>query len=275
MIKIITDSAADYAQNNNKDILEIVPLTIQIDGKTYKDGVDLKAKEFYDLLESSDSFPKTSQPSPQEFVNIFNKIKEDGDTAIVITLSSKASGTFQSATIAKDIVEYDKIFIVDSCHISLGQRILVDLAIKLAKLGKDVSEIVDSVKNTIGKIRYMSMIDDLSYLLKGGRIKKSEALFASLADIKPMIEVRDGEVKIYHKTFGKVRAMKYLVKQYLDYNINENFKKYFAFTTTKENLLKFAEKAKIKIENAVVIQFGPTVGSHLGKAGFLCCVVEN
>ena len=115
MIKIITDSTSDidlkYAQELN---VEVVPLKVIIDGKEYKDRIDLQPEEFYDLLVNSQTLPSTSQPSPQDFVDLYETAKNNNDSVIVITLSSVISGTYQSANLAKDLVDYDDIYVIDS-----------------------------------------------------------------------------------------------------------------------------------------------------------------
>lgn len=126
MIKIITDSTSDidleYAKQLN---IDIIPLKVIINGKEYRDRIDLQPDQFYDLLVNSDTLPTTSQPSPQDFLNFYEKAKEQQDSVIVITLSSIISGTYQSANIAKDLAEYDDIYIIDSLGTTQMQRLIV------------------------------------------------------------------------------------------------------------------------------------------------------
>lgn len=123
MIRILTDSAADI---NDIAGVEIVPLKVQIGGTEYLDGVNLDRDTFYNMLTSSSEFPKTSQPSPQDFLKPFQEAKDNGDDLICILLSSALSGTFQSANIAKSIVDYDRIFLVDSLTTTFAARMLAE-----------------------------------------------------------------------------------------------------------------------------------------------------
>ena len=142
MIKIITDSTSDidlkYAQELN---VEVVPLKVIIDGKEYKDRIDLQPEEFYDLLVNSQTLPSTSQPSPQDFVDLYETAKNNNDSVIVITLSSVISGTYQSANLAKDLVDYDDIYVIDSLGTTQMQRLLVLKAVALRNEGMNAQDL--------------------------------------------------------------------------------------------------------------------------------------
>src|SRR5699024_1927769 len=153
MIKIITDSTSDidlkYAQELN---VEVVPLKVIIDGKEYKDRIDLQPEEFYDLLVNSQTLPSTSQPSPQDFVDLYETAKNNNDSVIVITLSSVISGTYQSANLAKDLVDYDDIYVIDSLGTTQMQRLLVLKAVALRDEGmvaQDIYTFLEEYKHRI------------------------------------------------------------------------------------------------------------------------------
>ena len=133
MIRLLVDSASDYTQEEieNKN-LYFVPLQIQIEGKNYLDGVDIDTETFYEKMMNSKEFFKTSQPSPQEFLDIFEKVKKKQETLICLSLSSKLSGTYQSACLAKDMVDYENIFIIDTLTAAAGIRLLCEVAINLS-----------------------------------------------------------------------------------------------------------------------------------------------
>ena len=132
MIRILLDSSADFsAQEAKERNLELVPINITINGNNYLDGVDITKDEFYELLTSSEEFPKTAQPSPQDYVDIFEDAKEKGDSIVYLSLSSALSGTFQSATLAKSMVEYDEIYLVDTLSATRAIRIMAEYACKL------------------------------------------------------------------------------------------------------------------------------------------------
>ena len=160
MIKIITDSTSDidlkYAQELN---VEVVPLKVIIDGKEYKDRIDLQPEEFYDLLVNSQTLPSTSQPSPQDFVDLYETAKNNNDSVIVITLSSVISGTYQSANLAKDLVDYDDIYVIDSLGTTQMQRLLVLKAVALRNEGMNAQDLYTFLEEYKHRIRLFAFVD--------------------------------------------------------------------------------------------------------------------
>ncbi|RGY80905.1 DegV family protein [Parabacteroides distasonis] len=153
--------------------IEYIPIAISIGDKSFRDG-EISKDEFYKLTQESEEFPKTAQPSPQDFIDIFEKIKADGDELICILLSSGLSGLIQSATLAKNMVEYDKIHIVDSLSATFVIKVLVDYGIQLRDSGKTAEEIVAAIKEIQPKVRMYAVLDTLDNLYKGGRLSKIE-----------------------------------------------------------------------------------------------------
>ena len=175
MIKFLIDSGSDYdkEQLQGKGI-EYIPIAISVGDKSFRDG-EISKDEFYKLTQESDEFPKTAQPSPQDFIDIFEKIKADGDELICILLSSGLSGLIQSATLAKNMVEYDKIHIVDSLSATFVIKVLVDYGIQLRDSGKTAEEIVAAIKEIQPKVRMYAVLDTLDNLYKGGRLSKNRS----------------------------------------------------------------------------------------------------
>lgn len=270
MIRIITDSAADLGIVRNTKELTVVPLHINIDNVEYTDGVDITTEEFYDKIKEAKDFPKTSQPTPKLFYDAMKPGVEANDEILIITISSVLSGTISSATMAKEMLDYDKITIYDSLQATGGEHILVDEALKQVRLGKSVTEIIDILESVRKKIVYLTMVDDLSYLLKGGRLSKSEALIGNLTHIKPMLEIgEDGSIQVFHKALGKLRAYRYLVKRFRTLEIDNNYPIYSAYTDSSKNLDQLMEKLKDDIKDCKLIKlrFGSTIGTHLGSTG--------
>ena len=167
-IAIITDSASDIKQNNNKNIT-VLPLTVSFDDNHYKDGVDLTPDDFYMKLIESSTLPKTSQISPYDFEQAYDNLLKSVDKIIVVTLSSKLSGTYQSACIAASEYE-DKVYVVDSENVTVGEQILVDYAVSLINKNICVEDIVKQLNTMKKRIRLVALLDTLEYLKKGGRI---------------------------------------------------------------------------------------------------------
>lgn len=174
-VQIITDSIADVTGEDREKLI-ILPVTIRFDdGSEYKDGENITHKEFYERLIESDALPTTSQVTPYMFDEVFKKVVDNGDTAIVITISSKLSGTYQSACIAADNYK-GKIIVVDSLSVAVGERAIVDLAMKYRDEGRSIGEIADILNCEKKNLQVVAVLDTLEYLKKGGRISSAVAL---------------------------------------------------------------------------------------------------
>lgn len=210
-VKIIVDSTADLNVAIEDKVIS-VPITICFGNTEYIDGVDISNKEFYEKLIENDILPTTSQPSPDKFEKVFKEIKDNGDTAVVITVSSKFSGTFQSANIAAE--EYkDCVYIVDSGSVAIGTGILVEYALNLADSGKNAKEIYDELVRVREDIYIVALLDTLEYLKKGGRISSTAAIAGALLSIKPVINVVDGVINTLGKARGSKQGNNLLVKE--------------------------------------------------------------
>ena len=197
MIKFLIDSGSDCNKEQLQEKgIEYIPIAISIGDKSFRDG-EISKDEFYKLTQESEEFPKTAQPSPQDFIDIFEKIKADGDELICILLSSGLSGLIQSATLAKNMVEYDKIHIVDSLSATFVIKVLVDYGIQLRDSGKTAEEIVAAIKEIQPKVRMYAVLDTLDNLYKGGRLSKIEAGIGTIAKIKPLIYFRQYRIHKY------------------------------------------------------------------------------
>ncbi len=210
-VKIIVDSTADLSKSVVDKVIS-VPVTICFGNTEYVDGTDITSKEFYEKLIESDVLPTTSQPSPDKFEQAFKEIKETGDTAVVITVSSKFSGTFQSANIAREGYE-DCVYIVDSGSVAIGTGILVEYALRLVEEGKNAEEIYNELIRVREKIYLVALLDTLEYLKKGGRISSTAAFAGTLLSIKPVINVVDGVINTLGKARGSKQGNNLLVKE--------------------------------------------------------------
>lgn len=208
--RIIVDSTADLVPEI-KERVHIVPLTVHFGDEEYIDGVTIDHETFYNRLIESDVLPTTSQATPDAFMKEFDKIKEAGEEAVVITLASKFSGTYQSATIAAS--EYENIYVVDSTSAAMGSGILVELAFKLLDEGKKAAEIALILEEEKKKIVVVALVDTLEYLKKGGRISKAVAFAGGVLNIKPVLSVIDGEINMLGKARGSKMGNNLLVQE--------------------------------------------------------------
>ena len=208
--RIIVDSTADLMPEY-KSRVSVVPLTVHFGEEEYIDGVTIDHKTFYEKLIESDVLPSTSQATPDAFMKEFEKAKTAGEAAVVITLASKFSGTYQSAMIAA--AEYEDIYVVDSASAAMGSGILVELAFRLLDEGKPAEEIAAILEEEKKKIVIVALVDTLEYLKKGGRVSKTVAFAGTVLNIKPVLSVIDGEINMLGKARGSKMGNNLLVQE--------------------------------------------------------------
>ena len=212
MIKILIDSASDIDQEEaNKKSISMIPMEVQFGNELYLDGVNLSHREFFEKLIESAELPKTSQINEYRWAEEFEKLTAGGDQVIAITISSKLSGTFNSAKAAAKRYA-DKVWVVDSLSAAIGERILCDFALCLMESGKTAEEIVRELEEKKKKIQIIAVVDTLKYLRKGGRISAVSAFAGEMLSIKPVISVMDGEVKLVGKAMGSKKSNNLLMQ---------------------------------------------------------------
>ena len=271
MVRILVDTSSDYSiEELNSRNIELIPLNITVEDKSYRDSVDVTRNEVYDMLINQGLFPKTSQPSPQDYVEIFEDVKEKGDSMVVITLSSALSGTYQTALLSKDMVECDDIYVVDSLSATHGIRHLCEHACKLRAEGADAATIAKEVDELKSRIVILAGVDTLEYLCRGGRVSKAAAAVGELANVKPIITVtNEGTVQVTAKCLGRNKAIATLVKNISDYDIDETFPIYTVYAVGEENTAKLEEKlAGVGIQTGPRLQLGATIGVHVGPGTY-------
>ena len=191
--------------------MHVVPLTLHFGDQEYIDGVTIDHKTFYEKLIESDVLPTTSQGTPDAFMKEYEKAKAAGESAVVITLASQFSGTYQSACIAA--AEYENIYVVDSTSAAMGSGILTELALQLVDAGKSAEEIARILEAEKEKIVVVALVDTLEYLKKGGRVSKTVAFAGSVLNIKPVLSVIQGEIKMLGKARGSKMGNNLLVQE--------------------------------------------------------------
>ena len=208
--RIIVDSTADLMPQY-KERVNVVPLTLHFGQEEFIDGVTIDHETFYEKLIESDVLPTTSQATPDAFMREFEKAKEAGEAAVVITLASKFSGTYQSARIAAE--DFENIYIVDSTSAAMGSGILVELAFRLLDSGMSAEEIAETLEQEKKKIHVVALVDTLEYLKKGGRISKAVAFAGGILNIKPVLSVVDGQINLLGKARGSKMGNNLLVQE--------------------------------------------------------------
>ena len=192
--------------------MTVLPLTVTFGDTQYLDGVTLSAKEFYEKLIESDELPTTSQVAPYDFEKAIREALEAGETPIVVTVTSKLSGTYNSARLAA--MEFDeKVYLVDSENVCVGEQILVKYGLRLLDEGKSAEEIVEAMEAVKKKIRVVALLDTLEYLRKGGRISNVAGFVGGMLSIRPVIGIVDGIVEVLGKARGSKAANNLLAQQ--------------------------------------------------------------
>lgn len=267
-IQIVVDSTADMRPEMAAKVA-IVPLSVQFGEKTYVSGVDITPSQFYEMLSESDVLPTTSQPAPFLFEEAFEKAVSEGHEVICLTCSGKLSGTHQSANIAAAEFE-GKVHVVDSNTIALGLGIMAEYAVGLAEQNVSAAEILDKLKEKREKVRLLALVDTLEYLKKGGRISSAVALAGGLLNIKPVISVNDGEIKLLGKARG-VRQGNTLLNQEIAKagGVDFSLPVMLGYTGTQEDQLqKYIQESNdlwaVYDGNLPVAVVGSVVGTHAG-----------
>lgn len=261
--RIIVDSTCDLTPEIKKQV-HVVPLTVHFGDEEYIDGITIDHKQFYEKLIETDVHPSTSQATPAAFEEEYKKAKAAGESAVVITLSSKLSGTYQSAVIATE--DYEEIYVVDSGSVTLGASILVELALSLVHQGLEAKQIAAQLEEEKKKIVLVALVDTLEYLKKGGRVSKTVAAFGTVLNIKPVLSVVDGEIQILGKARGSKMGNNLLIQE-----INKvggvDFSKPFLLGYTGLSdalLLKYVEDSEHLWEDGSSDIRYTTVGSIIG-----------
>ena len=276
--RIIVDSTADLMPEY-KSRVSMVPLTVHFGEEEYIDGVTIDHKTFYDKLIESDVLPSTSQATPDAFMKEFNKAKEAGEAAVVITLASKFSGTYQSAMIAA--AEYEDIYVVDSSSAAMGSGILVELAFRMIDEGKNAEQIAKALEEEKKKIVIVALVDTLEYLKKGGRISKAVAFAGGMLNIKPVLSVIDGEINMLGKARGSKMGNNLLVQE-IDKAGGIDFSKpvLLGYSGISDALLKkyIEDSRHIWEGNLNEVRYttvGSVIGTHAGPGAVVVAFFKN
>lgn len=278
MIRILVDSTADYQMKAIKEKnLDMVPLSVNVGEKSYKDEFELERSKVYEFLLDGKETVTTSQPSPQDFLDVFEQVKENKDEMICILLSSALSGTYQSASIAKEMVEYDKIYLIDSKTVTIANMIMADHALQMIKAGKTALEIVDELEQLKSRVKIYAVVDTLKYLCLGGRVSRTTAVIGDAVNVKPAIEVTaEGTVGMAGKYLGIGRAQKDMVKRMQSVHLDPDYPLYLIYSYGMEHvekLKKNLEAADFTVDG--IHQLGATIGVHVGPGAFGVIYVEQ
>jgi DegV family protein with EDD domain len=270
-VKIITDSTCDLSKELvEKYNIAVTPLFVNFGEESYQDGVSIDVEKMYKLVEEKNMLPKTAAQSPGNFVELFKKYLDEGYEIVYMGIGSKFSATLSSANVAKQTLESEDIYLVDSLNLSSGTGLLVLKAATLAQKGLSAKEIKQEIENLVPNVRSQFVIDTLEYLYKGGRLNALSNFFGSMLKIKPIIKVRDGLMAVGKKGRGTMKKGIDLMLAEV-FAEKENIDPEFMMIThslADEQVLYIRERIKqenLEVENLLETQAGCVISSHCGK----------
>ena len=276
--RIIVDSTSDLLPHIKEQVY-VVPLTVHFGQEEYVDGVTIDHKAFYEKLIETDVHPSTSQASPATFEMEYEKAREAGEAAVVITLTSKLSGTYQSATIAA--ADYENIYIVDSGTVAIGGGILVEYALKLLSDGLEAKEIAEKLEEAKKRIVIVALVDTLEYLKKGGRISSTVAFVGGVLNIKPVLSLIDGEINMIGKARGSKMGNNLLVEEINKAGgVDFSMPLLLGYTGLSDAmLLKYIEDSKHiwegNVDEVKYTTIGSVIGTHAGPGAVAVAFFKN
>ncbi len=268
-VKIITDSACDLPREEAEKMgVELLPLTTVFGDREYLDGVTMSSRQFYEMLVETDEFPHTSQVTPAQYAEVFGRLGP-GEEAVCISLSAKLSGSYNSAHIA--MADFPgQVHLVDSETVSIGEQILVRLAVRLRDRGLSAAEIASELKREKSRVHVLGLLDTLEYLKKGGRISSTAAFAGGLLSIKPVVTTVAGEVVLLGKARGSKNGNN-LLRTYIEQagGIDFSMPYALAYSGLSDALLQkyLADSASLyegKTDKIPICAIGSTIGTYAG-----------
>lgn len=264
-IKIITDSTADLPKEIiEKYNIDVLPLIVYFGDEGYKDGVEIQLEEFLEKMKSSETFPTTSQIIPQRFYECYKKYLQDGYKIISLHLSSKLSGTYESACMAKEMLETEDIVVINSNNVTAGLGILVMKACRLVEEGLTIREIEREIISAVPHVKSILAFDTLENLVKGGRISKTAGAIGSLLGIKPILAVDDGEMVVMDKVRGSKKALKTILDYFEKIGNQKDEPVMLLHVKNKDILETLRENIAGKSLSVIECEVGCVVGTHAG-----------
>ena len=268
-VKILVDSTFDFTAEQLAELgVEVVRLRVHFEDEEYVDGVDITPRQFYERLIESDTLPTTSQATPADFADAFERLTAAGDDVLALTISSALSGTYQSAVIAAaDFGE--RVRVVDTLSVTLGAQIIARYALRLAGEGKTLAEVTEAVSEARHRVQLIALLDTLEYLKRGGRISSATAFAGGILSIKPVITVRDGAVAVIGKARGSKNGSNLLSQLIEKHGVDFSMPYMLGYTGISDaTLVKYRDdSARLwagHTDELPVMVIGSVVGTHAG-----------
>ena len=268
-VKVVTDSTCDIPPQLVQDLdITVVPIHVVFGDKSYRDKIDISEDEFYEKLIHGPVHPTTSVPTPKDFADVYNKLVEETDEIISIHLTSKESGTFNAALLAKELVTRKcRIEVVDSLSLSMALGLLVVEAAREAKAGASLEKVTELMHRSIPKVHLIILLDTLKYVVRGGRLGKAYGIIGSALRVKPILTLKEGDLSLMGVARTKAKAMERL------YEFAKGFSKVkeiaVAYTTAQDEAKEFADRLKAAFPDVplYLTRVGSSLGTHAGPGG--------
>jgi DegV family protein with EDD domain len=269
MIKIVTDSTAYLPESlvQEHDI-RVVPLYVHFGEEAFKDQVEISSEEFYARLKDAPELPTSSQPSAGEFHQVFKELTDAGHEVLTLTISSKLSGTWNSAVAAKEMLPDAPISVVDTLSTSVGQQAMIEAAIEAIAAGATREEIAEQMEEIAPRTRLFFTVDTLEYLAKGGRIGNARAFLGTLLNVKPILVLQDGAIEPLEQVRSKRKAVARMIEIFEGYVAENPTQARVGLThaMVPEEMKPLAQVIQCDLDCAepFVSQLGPVLGVHTG-----------
>lgn len=278
MIHLVTDSTSDIPPSDAQALgVSVVPLVVRFGNEQYRDGVDIDADAFYAKLEHTDVHPTTSQPSPEVFAALYRTLLENPDDQVVgLHISSKLSGTLQSAHLAAQEFDATRVHLVDTESVSGGLQLLVRAALDDIKAGDDAPTVATKATQRSGRVSILVLLDTLTYLHRGGRIGRAQSFLGGLLNVKPLLAVRDGEVAPIARPRSRAKGIDLIID---DVTARAPLQSLAAFhAASPEPMRQLVERLHSADPSVVAVQgrIGPVVGAYSGPGGLgIACLASG
>lgn len=277
MIRIITDSSSDLDLEQAAQLnVDVIPIHIRFGETEYQDRQNLSVTDFYNKLKTVTELPTTSQINPFQFCKVFQPYVEAGDKIVGIFLSSELSGTFQSAQTAKQMLNADNIYLVDSLNAALGHHLLVQIAVQLRDQGASAQQIAAQITALSKKVRLIACVKTMKYLAMGGRVPAAAAKIGDVLGITPIVTVVDGKVKAAGKVRGHKAAARWIQQKLEQEPADSQYPVVFSHScnTKGRDELVQALDAHLPNQDYLYCDLGSTVGTHIGPGAIGVAYIE-
>jgi len=276
-VKVVTDSTCDIPPHMIKELdITVVPVYTVFGDKSYRDRVDIDDDEFYYKLTHDSIHPTTSVPTPKDFADVYNRLAEQTDEIVSIHLTSRESGTYNSAVLGKELVTRKcRIEVIDSLSVSLGCGLLVLEAAREAKAGASLERVSELVRQAVPKVHLLILVDTLKYVIRGGRLSKAHGIIGAVVKVKPMLTLKEGDLSLVGIARTKAKAVERL------YEFAKSFSKVkeaaVAYTTTPDEAKALADRVKAVFPNVplYITRVGSSLGTHAGPGAMGVAVREG